>query len=86
MQTTTKFVIALVAFVVGSILSVIPYFTLNHFEFLIPGVLLIMVSAPFTYYFYAKIKSKHSKLNDTEILRRAEIESRISKESGNAKK
>lgn len=86
MQVKTKFAIALVIFIIGAILSVIPYFTLEHFEFLIPGILLIAVSTPFTYYFYAKMKSKRSKLSDTEILRRAEIESRISKESSNAKK
>jgi hypothetical protein len=81
-----KFFIAAFVFVVGAVMAVIPYFTQDNFELLLPGVILIAISTPFVYYWYAKIKSGHMSMNDEEILRNAEIESRISKESIDGKK
>jgi Kef-type K+ transport system membrane component KefB len=85
-QIQVKFLLSATVFAIGAILSVIPYFTMDHFEFLIPGIILIAISTPFTYYFYAKMKNKHAEQNDADILRQAEIESRISKENDNDEK
>lgn len=67
-------------------MAVTPYFTLDNFELLLPGVILIAISTPFVYYWYAKMKSSRKNMNDEEILRQAEIESQVSKESIDDKK
>lgn len=67
-------------------MAVTPYFTLDNFELLLPGVILIAISTPLMYYWYAKTKSNRRIINDEEILRRAEIEARIPKENINDKK
>lgn len=66
-------------------MAVTPYFTYDHFELLLPGVILVIISGPLMYYFYTKSKS-NSKMSDEEILRQAEIEARIPKENDDGKK
>jgi VIT1/CCC1 family predicted Fe2+/Mn2+ transporter len=81
-----KFFVFAVVFAFGAIMAVTPYFTLDNFWLLIPGVILVAVSAPFMYYFYAKTKYERKRMTEEEVLRQAQFEARIPKESDDAKK
>lgn len=86
MPVKVKFFIAVAVFTAGAIMAVTPYFTLGSFWLLIPGVLLVAVSAPFMYYFYAKTKYERKSMTEEEVLRQAQLEARIPKENDDAKK
>lgn len=86
MSIRTKLFIAVGVFGIGAVLSVIPALTKEHFEFLIPGILLLAVSAPVMYYLQAKQKSGYEHQSDEEIIKQATQESQPSKRSNDDKK
>lgn len=86
MAVKAKFLISAAVFTVGAIMAVTPYFTMDNFWLLIPGVILVAVSAPFMYYFYAKTKYERKSMTEEEVLQQAQFEARIPKENDDAKK
>lgn len=77
MSSRLKFSIATAFFAVGALMILYVVINLSHFELLIPGFILVGVSGPATYYFYAKLKSRYTKLTDKELLGEVQVESTL---------
>jgi Sec-independent protein secretion pathway component TatC len=70
----SRYIIAVIIFGIGAIMAVTPALTQSNFELLIPGVILVAISAPFVYYFRARLKSAHQHKTDEEVITEAKIE------------
>ena len=71
-----KFAVAVLVFVIGTLLIVQEM----GIGFSLPGFILVALSGPFMYYYFAKLKSKFIHLSDAEIIEQANNESEIVKE------
>jgi hypothetical protein len=77
MQLGLKLGTAVILFLVGSNLVISSFYkeSLDVFGLAV-GVIILLITYPLCYYFYAKYKSNHRILSDEEILNQAKIESK----------
>ncbi len=77
MKLGLKLGVAVVFFLVGSNLVISSFYkeSLNAFG-LVVGVIMLLITYPLCYYFYARYKSNYRTLSDEEILNQAKIGSK----------
>lgn len=75
MSAKLKFYITAGLFAIGSLLILSTYTS----GVSIPGIILVVLTGPPSYYYYAKMNSKVKEYSDDEILAQAKNESRLSR-------
>ena len=71
MNDKIKFAVAVLVFAGGTLLII----NKMGIGFSLPGFILVALSGPFMYYYFAKLKSKYVHMSDAEIIEQAKNES-----------
>jgi len=77
MTVKSKFIIATGLFAIGAVLIIYVFLMKTSFELLIPGFILVAFAGPAYYFYRYEIQSNLQHKTDDEILKQAEIESKL---------